>query len=680
MNLTYHPSVTSQQRQWIADAVASLRIPLATAITGNVLVQSVVEPSAAGHDDVMATTAQGGGNYLIEVRIGLDTGAFPVPGSLQDFFIECFVHELVHVLVDQSVTTDVMTTALCAMMTRTGPVGGVGRTGTFADWVGATWQDSIQEGVAETVKDAATEVRLFDNRTNWSVREEQWPALAALVGLGGGGGLAWVDTFSSDDSAAYGPVAGSDPIAIANGKVTDGGSSFGGTLLADTGAMSGYRLVLHVDHRTTEGIIAELGAGYDNVAVVGAGLFGPDWVLVAGGGPVSVSAPPDDFWFVGTVATGGGVVSAALYSGDPDAGGALLSSTSGTSDPSVPAGSNYGAPASFAAQLGAGGSATELRLSGTPATLTYVPAVTVPTKYAWVNGASDSDRAKFDDFFGSLQRLPDITVESFDHTIEPGPYAVARAEGVNVRSLFDQVDAYVAAGGPEDGVRMAGGYHYVGTQHGGTQSRLNVSVGSLIAFLAGQDPTDPNTFLAGGVDHITVPYGANYGPTCPWWYVVSGSWGGPDGTNTTPRSNVDYREGQTFEGWYSGPTNTEWVGGEGNLSGSNSLGKVNYPSDYRPDYAFRKVTGTSPWAYGDVQVPTLPQKVWQVSGIVGSNAPAAELHGLVDNVVFLHVLFFQGYVIPAHYLPATSTPPPPFPYKPGAIEVHDGPTAAIRIG
>lgn len=219
MNLTYHPSVSSQQRQWIADAVASLRIPLATAITGNVLVQSVAEPSAAGHDDVMATTAQGGGNYLIEVRIGLDTGAFPVPGSLQDFFIECFVHELVHVLVAQSVTTDVMTTALCAMMVRTGPVGGLGQTGTFADWVGATWQDSIQEGVAETVKDAATEVRLFDNRTNWTVEPTHWDSFATQLGLSGGGASSsYSDDFSANTSALYTP--GTLPVAAGKSSPT----------------------------------------------------------------------------------------------------------------------------------------------------------------------------------------------------------------------------------------------------------------------------------------------------------------------------------------------------------------------------------------------------------------------------------------------------------------------------
>lgn len=184
MNLAYHPSVSSQQRQWVADALASLRIPLTSFIAGDVLVQTVADPASPGHNDAMATSIQEDGSYLIEIREGLDTGGVPgIPGSLQDFFVECFIHELGHVIAAQNVSSDPARTTLAATLTRTSPVGSVGQRGTLADWSGHAWGENIQEGLAEVLKDAATDMRLYDNRSNWTVTAEDWDAFSVALGL-----------------------------------------------------------------------------------------------------------------------------------------------------------------------------------------------------------------------------------------------------------------------------------------------------------------------------------------------------------------------------------------------------------------------------------------------------------------------------------------------------------------
>jgi hypothetical protein len=188
---TFDPSVTAQQRQWWADALARTRFPIDR---GGVAIQvlTVVEPSAEGHKDYMATIADAGGTR-IEIRQGADdpNASFNqwLPNPAQDikrFFQESVIHEVVgHAFWFNHFNDDPTKATIASWFTRTFGAGVGGSRGTLADWnpLDKPWGDRIQEALAEFSKDVYLdpEQRVFDNRTNWNFDEAHFGDYLTLV-------------------------------------------------------------------------------------------------------------------------------------------------------------------------------------------------------------------------------------------------------------------------------------------------------------------------------------------------------------------------------------------------------------------------------------------------------------------------------------------------------------------
>jgi hypothetical protein len=188
---------TGQQRVWFESALAHMQFPWdsLTALTVNVSWPD--EPSAPGHKEYACMTQQADYNHFsLEIRNTLDTdvgylarnsplGDGRPPSSLESFYVECVAHELGHILwfhlIDSP--TPPSLAPICAWFVKheqgTGEI-----IGTPADLhpAGANWEDMLQEGIAETLKDALLPEGFmeYDNRTKWTLKKENYEAFMSL--------------------------------------------------------------------------------------------------------------------------------------------------------------------------------------------------------------------------------------------------------------------------------------------------------------------------------------------------------------------------------------------------------------------------------------------------------------------------------------------------------------------
>lgn len=182
MNATYDSGMSEQQIRYVKDALAVCRFPL-DRLTADVAFEVVAEPPAAGHNDLMCTTDNGGGSFTISIRQGIDLPGSPsvqgLPNPARDvhvFFVECVMHELGHVAQKTWAASAPDIAALCALFHSLATPGTGSRAGTSADFTAGAWAEHIEEAVAEMWKDGWTpaEWRVFDNRSNWRMLEADW--------------------------------------------------------------------------------------------------------------------------------------------------------------------------------------------------------------------------------------------------------------------------------------------------------------------------------------------------------------------------------------------------------------------------------------------------------------------------------------------------------------------------
>jgi hypothetical protein len=188
---------TGQQRAWFQAALAHMQFPWDSLVALTVNVSWPAEPSLPGHSEYACTTQQADYNHFaLEIRNILDTDAgylarnSPLgdgrpPSSLQDFYVECVAHELGHVLWFHLIDapSPPALAPICAWFVRheqgTGEIAG-----TPADLhpAGAKWEDMLQEGIAETLKDALLPegFREYDNRTKWVLKKEHYTDFMSL--------------------------------------------------------------------------------------------------------------------------------------------------------------------------------------------------------------------------------------------------------------------------------------------------------------------------------------------------------------------------------------------------------------------------------------------------------------------------------------------------------------------
>jgi hypothetical protein len=203
MNVIYTGG-TGQQRAWVASAIAQMRFPWEALTALEVNVSWPVEPSLPGHKEY-ACTIQGvdGNHFSVEIRRAFDDPTYikdhppfdemgdTHPVSAERFYIETVAHELGHVLAFHFMAT--MTSGqldtMCACFEKR--VSGAGLVvGTQADLhpVGAKWEDMLQEGIAEALKDIylPDALREFDNRTNWKLSKDRYEDfISFFTGSGG---------------------------------------------------------------------------------------------------------------------------------------------------------------------------------------------------------------------------------------------------------------------------------------------------------------------------------------------------------------------------------------------------------------------------------------------------------------------------------------------------------------
>lgn len=221
---------TGQQRSWFESALAHMQFPWDSNSALTVNVSWPDEPSAPGHKEYACTTQQADYNHFaLEIRNTLDTdvgylarnsplGDGRPPSSLQNFYMECVAHELAHVLWFHLIDSPSPPTLapICAWFVKheqgTGEI-----VGTPADLhpVGAKWEDMLQEGVAETLKDSLLPegFREYDNRTKWSLKKENYDAFMSLFinTIDGGPGTErvriYLDTMAPPGTPGFIPVA-----------------------------------------------------------------------------------------------------------------------------------------------------------------------------------------------------------------------------------------------------------------------------------------------------------------------------------------------------------------------------------------------------------------------------------------------------------------------------------------
>jgi hypothetical protein len=220
---------TGQQRSWFESALAHMQFPWDSNSALTVNVSWPNEPSVPGHSEYACTTQQADYNHFaLEIRKTLDTDAAflarnsPLgdgrpPSSLQNFYMECVAHELAHVLWFHLIDapSPPSTTEICAWFVKqergTGDV-----IGTPADLhpPSTAWEDMLQEGIAEALKDALLPegFREYDNRTKWSLKKEHYDDFMSLfiLTVAGGAGTERARVFcdtASPGTPGYIPVA-----------------------------------------------------------------------------------------------------------------------------------------------------------------------------------------------------------------------------------------------------------------------------------------------------------------------------------------------------------------------------------------------------------------------------------------------------------------------------------------
>lgn len=204
LTVNYDPSVTNRQRQLVQDALAAAHVPWNYTVT----VKTVAEPSAPGHKDYMATTSDG---LTIEIRAGVDDPASPANSGLdatdaRHFFLEAVIHEVVHVAAAHRLTTNADKAEVAALFHRTPDSGAGPLNGVLADWnpLDKPWSDRVQEAVAEVLKDALLPdaLRVFDNRTNWTLDKSKYQLLLTKLGATSAAG-----SFTRYSASPFPPIA-----------------------------------------------------------------------------------------------------------------------------------------------------------------------------------------------------------------------------------------------------------------------------------------------------------------------------------------------------------------------------------------------------------------------------------------------------------------------------------------
>lgn len=257
---TFDSSGTGQQIAWAQQAITLCTFPVET-VFAEVGVDVIVAwvDTLPGHTDsthpYMVTEITGETSFLVSIPKWADDPTAPAlqglpnpAANIQDFYMECFIHEIGHVVTFLTIDIDdvdpqdnPLVAAVCAFFWRpviggsappTSPdgtpevtlwgslvgaavTGGGRRYGTPDDWEGDTgdhalaWPDEIREAVAETFKMLFTnEILVYGNRTNWHISADNATQLATLLGHPVTGSFLATIAIWDDD-----PLAGGVPIA-----------------------------------------------------------------------------------------------------------------------------------------------------------------------------------------------------------------------------------------------------------------------------------------------------------------------------------------------------------------------------------------------------------------------------------------------------------------------------------
>lgn len=210
MNVTYDGG-TGQQRAMFQDALSYMMYPW-DSMPVNVTVSWPVEPSLPGHKEYACTTTADGTDFALEIRRSLDTDVS------RSFYIEVCAHELAHVIAFHYIDP----TTIVGWFYRL--VSGDGKTvGTVPDIdpTDKPWEDRLQEGLAEVLKDALLpeQYRVYDNRTNWFLDESHYPTLMGEIinQIPGGPGVERVRAFAPPESDPTMPI----PVFVGPGLAYD---------------------------------------------------------------------------------------------------------------------------------------------------------------------------------------------------------------------------------------------------------------------------------------------------------------------------------------------------------------------------------------------------------------------------------------------------------------------------
>jgi hypothetical protein len=193
MQFSYGPG-PSRYFSLTADAIASVTYPLDN-VAGTVFVEFVTEPLCPGHEEFACSFGYTSGDYIAGIQVRDSTGLpsnegwHPFDGTGEwtgeKFYQETVVHEVGHVVAGQLMGEDERD-EMTRLFYKRDPMGEQdGRIGVPSDWDGATWEDSIREAVAEVFKDTffPRSKRAYDNRTSWSLPEDNFRRYLELIGL-----------------------------------------------------------------------------------------------------------------------------------------------------------------------------------------------------------------------------------------------------------------------------------------------------------------------------------------------------------------------------------------------------------------------------------------------------------------------------------------------------------------
>lgn len=186
---------TPQQIDWAKRGVASCNYPLDKIGVGVTFQWATTLPTSDTPHPYMVTTRNSDGTFLVSIASWADDYTNPnlqgLPNpkrDVQQFYVECVVHELGHV-VSQSTFVDngPQTTKMCSLFWTSEADSGSGlRYGTLADFDNSSipWGNLIKEAVAEVFKCAFFTVPsalVFSNRTAWNISADSWADFLDLL-------------------------------------------------------------------------------------------------------------------------------------------------------------------------------------------------------------------------------------------------------------------------------------------------------------------------------------------------------------------------------------------------------------------------------------------------------------------------------------------------------------------